>query len=203
MVTSLQRGGGSTTLIATRAQILAKSGTKTVVVDAAFNHPSLHDVFGVDPGGLAEVFAGEATLEQAVSPTSVSGLHLLPAGLGTTTAKDRRWGPQKGAAAGEFEDQFLRRIIRTLSEAYDIVLVDSPPAACWRRPDVMSGLCDATILLAGAAQARDGTLRRAAAGLKRFGANVAGAVIAHAPADAAEPGTNDEVPASSGSESTH
>jgi capsular exopolysaccharide synthesis family protein len=170
MLTSSKGAVGTTTLACNLAQILAQSGKRTLLVDAAFDHPSLHEVFGVDgQRGLADVLRGTASLRKAVAPTSVEGLHLLPAGLNCAAmAKDLAGKPMRGA-------------IRSLSRSYDVVLIDAPPVACRTQPAAMASCCDGTILVATARQIDSGAIGDAALWLQRFGATVVGVVSSPAP----------------------
>jgi len=169
MLTSPKGAVGTTTLASNLAQILAQSGKKTVLVDAAFDHPTLHEVLSVEGRcGLAEVLHGTVALEEAVTPTAVEGLYLLPAGLNCAEV------------AKELAGTSMRDIIRSLSESYDVVLIDAQPVACWTQPGAMAPYCDGTILVATAEQIDSGTIGDIALRLQRFGATVVGAVVSPA-----------------------
>jgi len=165
MLTSSKGAVGTTTLASNLAQILAQSGKRTLLVDAAFDHPSLHEVFGVDGQcGLADVLRGTVALRKAVAPTAVEGLHLLPAGLNCAEM------------AKDLAGKSMRGTIRSLSKSYDVVLIDAQPMACRTQPGAMASYCDGTILVATAEQIDSGTIGDAALWLQRFGATVVGVV---------------------------
>src|SRR5262249_51065247 len=81
MITSAVGGEGKTSLAGHLAASLARSGRKALLVDADLRHPSVHRLFEV-PGapGFAEALRGEVAAADAVRPTSLANLHVLPAG---------------------------------------------------------------------------------------------------------------------------
>jgi capsular exopolysaccharide synthesis family protein len=165
MLTSSKGAVGTTTLAGNLAHILAQSGKRTLLVDAAFDHPSLHEVFGMDGQcGLADVLRGTVTLQKAVAPTAVESLYLLPAGLNCA------------GMAKDLAGKSMRDTIRSLSESYDMVLIDAQPMDCRTQPGAMAPYCDGTILVATARQIDSGTIGDIALGLQRSGATVVGVV---------------------------
>jgi len=57
---------------------------KTVIIDANVMHPELHHVFTcAQMPGLDDILIGKATLEEALHPTGIANLAILPAGTQT------------------------------------------------------------------------------------------------------------------------
>ena len=80
-VTSPQARDGKTTLAANLAVSIAQSGKKVVLLDADFRKPRVHEIFGVPSAvGLASVIAGTVPLKDAVLPTVIEGLSVMPCG---------------------------------------------------------------------------------------------------------------------------
>ena len=81
MVTSAGIGEGKTSLASQLAASLARSWRKTLLIDGDLRHPATHTLFNVplEPG-FAEVLRGEASPAEAIKPTALSRLWLMPAG---------------------------------------------------------------------------------------------------------------------------
>jgi chromosome partitioning protein len=119
-----QKGGvGKTTTAVNVSACIAEAGYDTLVVDV---DPQANATVGLGvprshAPGLYEVLAGEATIEEAVTPTSVEGLELVPAGAGLAGAN-----VELPRIAG-FE-QRLRECLEPLRERYRFLLLDCPPS---------------------------------------------------------------------------
>src|SRR5688572_3700962 len=82
LVTSPGAGDGKSITAANLALTMAQEFQKNVLlVDADLRGSSLHELFGIERGpGLAEVLAGEASLDDALVYLEAHRLTLLPAG---------------------------------------------------------------------------------------------------------------------------
>ena len=116
MVTSPGEGDGKSVTAANLALTMAQEiQTNVVLVDADLRTPSAHGLLGIaGTPGLAEVLAGEATLDEALVYLPDLRLTLLPAG-----------------AAPQFPTELLgsnamRRTLDTLRSRFDRVVIDVP-----------------------------------------------------------------------------
>src|SRR5208337_3654070 len=81
MITSALSGEGKTSLASHLATSLARSGLRTLLIDADLRSPALHRLFDLTPDpGLSEVLRGEAALEDVVTPTAIEELKVITAG---------------------------------------------------------------------------------------------------------------------------
>ena len=116
LFTSAVPGEGKTSLTAASAMMISESGRRTVVIDADFRRPRLNGLFGLPPGpGLAEVLAGQATLEEALREDSRSGLVVLTTGAGVRY-------PAHLLTADR-----LSPVMSALRQQFASVLIDGPP----------------------------------------------------------------------------
>jgi capsular exopolysaccharide synthesis family protein len=127
LVTSSNPGEGKTTVACSLASAVADvtrlseaNGTgmvpRVLIVDADLRAPRVHSVLGVPQGpGLAELIDGTVPLVEAVRPCKVPGLCVLPAGMAKANAAD-----VLGSLA-------FRKVLRSLNQLFDIVVIDSPP----------------------------------------------------------------------------
>ncbi len=81
LVTSVAPGEGKTTTACNLAVVMARSGSKTILIDADMRRPSLYRIFHCQNDvGLSSLLVGEATTQQALQDTAVEGLTLFPRG---------------------------------------------------------------------------------------------------------------------------
>ena len=116
------KGGiGKTTLTLNLAYSLARRGWRTLLVDADPQGSIGLSLTGraKDSPGLAEALAGAASLEQAVLPTRLAELHLLPAG-------NFPGGDPDGMPAGLAHGSRLNDLVAQLAPSWDAILVDCP-----------------------------------------------------------------------------
>ena len=116
MVSSAAQGEGKTTLSLHLGHSLARAGRQTLLVDTDMRRPSMHAVFDQPLApGFCELLRGEASLAEAIRPTSAPGLFILPAGqLDEACLR----ALAQNAAAGVFEQ---------LRKQFAFVIVDSSP----------------------------------------------------------------------------
>jgi capsular exopolysaccharide synthesis family protein len=158
-VTSAARREGRTTTAANLALTAAQEGRATLLVDADLRHPALAALFGLAPrAGLAEVLDGTAELGQAIA--RVGSLAVLCAGELRDEATARR--PRAAA------------VMEQLRAAYDLVVLDAPPALAFSDGDRLAGAADAALLVVRAGTTPRQVVRLA---LESLGDRAAGIVL--------------------------
>jgi len=167
VVTSPAPGDGKTTLASNLAIATAQAGQKTLLLDADFRNPKQHIMFGVKGrgGGFVDAFAGNMSVEEAILPTSVANLGLLPCGAELANASE---------VLGS--DEFARFLER-LMETYDRIIIDSPPVMPVTDAQVLAALCDMTLLVVRAGKSNKKICLRACEGLRNMNARLIGVVI--------------------------
>jgi capsular exopolysaccharide synthesis family protein len=132
-VTSAGGGEGRTTTAANLAFTAALEGRATLLVEADLRRPVLQAILELAPRpGLVDVVEGRVELAQAV--TRVGPLSVLCAGeVGDPGAAAR------GARLAALEEQ--------LRAAYDLVVLDAPPAMAFAGGDRLVAMADGAILV--------------------------------------------------------
>jgi succinoglycan biosynthesis transport protein ExoP len=116
MLTGPGEGDGKTTTAANLAVALAQAGKRTVAVSADLRKPRLHRFFGLQSSeGLTEVLQGKVSLQDAIQPSTLPNLKVLPSGSIPPN-------PAELLASDAMDD-----VLETLRSVADFVLIDTPP----------------------------------------------------------------------------
>jgi capsular exopolysaccharide synthesis family protein len=166
LITSPSHGEGKSTLASNLAITLAQSGKRVLLIDADLRLPTQHKIFGVEnDAGLSSLLQGRITLEQAIEPTEVNGLELLPAGPGVHNPAEM------------LNSLVFNELLEMLFDRYDQLIIDSAPVVGISDSRIIAASCDATVLVlrSGVSTRRMSDLARQ--GLASVGAQVLGMVI--------------------------
>jgi len=166
LVTSPASSDGKSTMASNLAITMAQAGKRVLLVDADLRLPTQHAIFGIrHEYGLSSVLDGKVTLDQAVQPTAVSGLEVLPC------------GPKPSNPAEVLNSSMFNELLEVLSERYDQVIIDSPPVMGIADARIIAAACDVTILVLRADKSTRRMSELARDGLGSVGANLLGIVI--------------------------
>ena len=167
MVTSARPQEGKTTTAINSAIVLAQKGVRVLLVDADLRRPSVHKTLGMGPrSGLSNVLTGNATLEQAISPSPI-----LP-NLFILTAGSPPPNPAELLASSNMKD-----VLDELREQFDHVVIDTPPTLSVTDAVVLSPRVDAIVLVIRSGQTTKQALRRARDILMQVNAHVTGVLL--------------------------
>jgi len=132
LVTSSVPKEGKSTLSSCLAFSAAKGGQRTLLIDGDLRHPSTTKYFGLEQRpGLVDVLTGAVAPEVAI--VAAGPIVVLPAGSNSQNPSD---------LLGSLR---MRQLVARLREAYDYVIVDSPPVAPVIDARVLAGLADKII----------------------------------------------------------
>ncbi len=166
LLTSSMAREGKTLSCLSLGTVLAKAGERTLIVDCDLRRPRIARALGLTGGpGLTSVLVGEATLAEAVRPTSVDNLFVLPS------------GPSPPNPAELLNGSHFRALLAELTAQYDRVLLDSPPAVPVTDPAILATSVDGVVLVVRHAATHRDAARRAAQHIKDVGGNIVGVVL--------------------------
>jgi capsular exopolysaccharide synthesis family protein len=174
LIASASSGDGKSTTAANLAIAFAQAGERTLLIDCNLREPVQHMIFEVEgSAGVTTAMTGESKLKEAVVPTRVPNLHLLPC------------GPVPRNPVELLSSDRFKHLLKTLGEAFERIVIDSPALEQVADGRVLAACSDVTVLVARMNQSmrRSGTL--ALSGLDEVGASVLGAVANAAPRVAA------------------
>lgn len=134
VITSSVPEEGKTTVSFNMACALAQV-KRVLLVDADLRRPKIGRVVGLDKDakGLSHLVSGAATVSECIVKHDQGGFHILSAGFVPPN-------PLEMLSSGKFHDA-----IEKLKEAFDIVLIDSPPVQLVSDAIVLSQLADTLI----------------------------------------------------------
>ena len=166
-VTSPNPGDGKSTLAANLAISIAQSGKRVVLVDCDLRKPKVHKLFRLPRGlvGLSGVITGKLAIAEAVQPSGIENLDLLPC------------GPRPANPAELLTSPELPRVLAELRAAYDFVIVDTPPLLAVSDPAVVAPRADGVIIVFRMTKSARPAAERAREQLVALGATCLGVVI--------------------------
>ncbi len=163
-VTSPLSGDGKTTTAANLAVVFAQAGLSVILIDADLRKPRLHEVFAV-PGdrGLTDALLGEGY--QQLVHRVFDNLDLMTAGT---------IPPNPSEMLGSRQ---MRSLLESLSEAYEIVVVDSAPVLPVTDSVALSAAVQGVLLVCSSGRTSTKQVRSSLAQLQRVQAPVLGTVL--------------------------
>lgn len=166
-VTGCGRQVGVSTLATNVAIRAADHGLGPVLLlDANVAHPRLHRLWKLRPSaGLADVMAGQATLEDCVQTTPVAGLFLLP------------FGEARRLDHARIDPQRFAGFVSQLREKYSLVICDLPEAQTMSHALLLAGTLDGTLVVVRSERVGRRAAQQTIHRLGSDGVHVIGAVI--------------------------
>ncbi len=169
LVTSAQPDDGKTTTLANLALATARAGVPVTIVCCDLRRPRIHEFFGLsNEVGFTSVLLGWSTLDDAIQHVyGEPNLTLLAAGPPPPN-------PSELLSSGRAAETIVS-IEKSMTSG--LVLVDSPPVLAVGDSLAVSGLVDATLLVAGARSSSRRGLRRTVQMLRQVNAQLIGSVL--------------------------
>ena len=150
VVTSAAPGEGKTTTCANLARALAESGSRTLLIDGDLRRPSVAKVMGLEGSvGLTTVLLDGALLRDAIQPFGQTELDVLTSG---------EIPPNPSELIGSDR---MAKLMATLQERYDFVLIDSPPVLPVVDAMVLDKLASGLVMVVAAGRTRKRDLHQA------------------------------------------
>lgn len=166
LITSAGVDEGKTVTAANIALVMAEGGRRTVLVEGDLRRPTLSRVMEIRRGpGLSEALLGDERIEDVLQAGPLPSLSVISSGRVPPNPMDLLSRPG------------LDRLIQSLSERFDIVIIDSPPVLPVADALVMASLVDGVVLVYKVGATSRGALKRSMSLLDQARANVLGIVL--------------------------
>ena len=131
VVTSAGPEEGKTTSAANFGVVSAQAGSRVCVVDSDLRRPTLHRLFKLSNArGLTTALLENLSFAEVAQPTAVPNLSILPS------------GPLPPNPAELVGSHRMRDCLRAATEAFDLVLCDSPPLMAVGDAAALAAQCD-------------------------------------------------------------
>lgn len=166
-VTSSKAGEGKSTTALILAELFARLGRRTLLVDADLRRPSIGALIEdtTAPAGFAEVLLGHVKIEDAITRGAQENLDVL-------AVSHLPANPVELLSSPEFEE-FIKRERAN----YSMVIIDSPPVVGLADAPLISRRVDATVFVIEANKVNFAQAKAAVQRLRSNGANVIGGVL--------------------------
>jgi polysaccharide biosynthesis transport protein len=173
LVTSTEPGEGKTTVCSCLAITAALAGQTALLIDGDLRRSSLAAAVGGAGGvGFIDILLGQAEAIEAIRP--VTG---LAASLQAGAVSFMSGGQKSSIFLATVDWSKARTAFRSISEAFGIVLLDSPPILAANDALLLASVVDAVLLVVGAGSANLDEVRRAKEQLEATGTPIIGAVL--------------------------
>jgi succinoglycan biosynthesis transport protein ExoP len=175
-VAGAAQGAGASSIAALLAESLVRMGRNVCLVDADLRAPAQAARYELEAEtDLLAVLDGEAPLDDALWPTDLPGLTVLPAAPAP---------PSRGEVLAEAG---IEDLINALRMRFDVVVIDAPAPSSAADGRLLAGLADATVVTMRWGRTGRAQARAAMAALASAGANPVAIALTDARGAAAVP----------------
>lgn len=166
LVTSASPGEGKTTTAANLSVSFAHHGMRVLLVDCDLRRGRVHKIFDIprDPG-ITELVIGREEAENVIRQTNVTGLYVIASGNLPPNPSELLGGDR------------MRKVLASLSEGFDLIVVDTPPLLAASDGAILSTLADGVVVVLRAGSTETDAAQQAIQQLQGVGARVVGAVL--------------------------
>ncbi|MEO1490293.1 MAG: polysaccharide biosynthesis tyrosine autokinase, partial [Pseudomonadota bacterium] len=166
-LTSSKASEGKSTTAVILADLFARMGRKTLLIDADLRRPSVADLLDIErpEAGLVEVLLGHTDLESAIVKGVHENLEIMPIGELPPNPTELLASPQ------------FAKFLAEQRQNYSLVLLDSAPVMGLADAPMVARLCDGTIFVLEANNVAFGQARAALRRLRSAGGKPLGVVL--------------------------
>lgn len=166
VITSPGPAEGKSTTAANLAIAFAQQGHRVLLIDCDLRRARVHRLFDASQSpGLTNVLVSGVAPSEAIRPTKVDGLMILPSG-----ALPPNPAELLGSAA-------MKALLDRLSESYDLLILDTPPLLAASDAAIVSRMVDGALLVVRAGTTERSAVQTSVQQLATVGARVLGTVL--------------------------
>lgn len=167
MVTSVQPNEGKSTTTINLAVAFARSGYKTLIVDADLRNSTMSGIFKSRERytGLTDFLSGGANLSHGLCETSIENLFIIQAGQNS---------PNPTAL---LQSKNFVMMLDILRKYYDYIIIDTPPIGLVIDAAIVAQSCDASLLVTESGAIRRRYIKEAKKQLEQTGTPFLGIIL--------------------------
>lgn len=169
LFTGLNPVDNSDSLAANLAEVMAESGTSTLLIDMNMYQSVIPGLFNMgNPKGLGDFLSGSMnSIDEVIKATPVQCLSVICAG-GLTPAQINQFNTQKG-----------KDLIRKLKERYEFIIINAPSVLSSADAVLLTPLVKSVILVLNPAKSTIGDLKLCIKNLSSVNAKIMGVVLSN------------------------
>ena len=169
VVTSSCPNEGKSTTVFNLGNTFAESGRKVLIIDCDLRKPTLHKLYKISGGkGLTDLLAGQIDIAEVLIKSSNLGVDFISCGT---------IPPNPSELLNSKRMEFYLNRFR---EAYDYIILDTPPIGIVTDAQILAGKCDGTLLVVASGQVDKRKILEAKGLLDKVGANIVGSILTKA-----------------------
>lgn len=167
-ITSTTSNEGKTTVAIGLAKAFAEEeGKKVLLVDADVRKSCMNLRLGYDSEskGLTEYITGKSDANDVIYKTNIDGFYLTPAGRMTNNSTQL------------FKRESFAEFIKEVKEAFDMVIIDTPPQGLLVDASIIAALSDACLLVVASNMVSRKEVKKSIMELKKANENFLGVIL--------------------------
>lgn len=166
LVTSPGKADGKSTTTANLAVSMAQQNEKVLLIDANLRNPVIHYMFNItNQVGLTDLLTNKASFSEAVSKTEIGKLDVLTSGITHLNPAEL------------LEGQRMNAFMHTISDSYNVILIDAPPVIKSTETRVLANQSDGVILIINRNKTKIGKMAESKKLLELVNAKLVGAIM--------------------------
>ena len=166
LFTSAGPGEGKSSTVANLAIAFTLAGKSVLVIDADLRNPTQHRIFGLNNvEGLSTTLVENVSVLSQVQAGVRENLDVLTS------------GPIPPTPAELLGSKRMKQLLHDASQAYDLVLIDSPPTIAVTDSSILAQSVDGVVLVLAAGRVRQDYALRAKEQLEKVGAKIIGTIL--------------------------
>lgn len=166
LVTSAGPSEGRTTTTTNLAITYAQENKKVLLIDGDLRKPTINKVFyRANRHGLSEVLNERCTVEDSINETDQDNLWIMTSGA---------IPPNPSELLGS---ERMRSLLLHLSEQFDVILIDSPPALAVADAQILGAMCDGVVLVVHYGKVTVEAVRKVRRNMEHVNARILGVVL--------------------------
>jgi len=157
---------GKSSIVANLAVSMSQAGKRVLIIDADLRNPTQHKIFGLPNNiGLTTILAEDVSALSFIMKTPHEELDILTS------------GPIPPNPAELLDSQRMKQILHEITQAYEFVLIDSPPVIAVTDASILAQSVHGVILVLAAREVKREYAMRAKEQLEKVGAKILGIVL--------------------------
>ncbi len=167
IVTSTGPSEGKTTTAVNIAEVMARAGDRTLIIDADMRRPRIHKIIKLegDEKGFSNYLTGNATLDEIIHKTPIETLFVIPA------------GPIPPNPVEILNSPRLKELLNKIGERFDRIIIDTPPVIAVTDAAILARMADGVIFTVCGGRAHKDIVKRGINGLIKVGGNIFGVIL--------------------------